>query len=232
MSDSVAGINYRFTDQQLLKGALTHRSRGANNNERLEFLGDSVLNLVISSRLYELYPEAQEGDLSRMRARLVRGVSLSDLASSIGLGQHLKLGEGEKKSGGFRRASILADAFEALIGAIFLDGGYAACRAEILRLFDPLIENMPDVEDLKDAKTRLQEWLQARGKPLPEYQLVREEGADHAKKFHVQCNLTEDSISIEAVGNSRRKAEQAVAGKILDQLIRMKNQEVQDRDTG
>jgi len=218
VKDSVAGINYRFTDQTLLKGALTHRSLGANNNERLEFLGDSVLNLVISSRLYEVHPDAQEGDLSRMRARLVRGVSLSDLASSIGLGKHLNLGEGEMKSGGFRRASILADAFEALIGAIFLDGGYSACQAEILRLFDPLIESLPDVEELKDAKTRLQEWLQARGRPLPEYLLMREEGADHAKKFHVQCRIPDDSISVEAVGDSRRKAEQAAAGNLLEEL--------------
>jgi ribonuclease-3 len=218
VSDSVAGIHYRFSDQQLLNGALTHRSVGANNNERLEFLGDSVLNLVISSRLYEVHPEAQEGDLSRMRARLVRGVTLSDLASSIGLGKHLKLGEGEMKSGGFRRASILADAFEALIGAIYLDGGYVACQTEILRLFNPLIENLPDAEQLKDAKTRLQEWLQARGKPLPEYHLVREEGADHAKKFYVQCRISDDFNSVEAVGDSRRKAEQAAAGKILDKL--------------
>jgi ribonuclease-3 len=218
VKDSVAGINYRFSDQQLLKGALTHRSVGANNNERLEFLGDSVLNLVISSRLYEVHPEAQEGDLSRMRARLVRGASLSDLASSIELGKHLNLGEGEMKSGGFRRASILADAFEALIGAIFLDGGYAACQTEILRLFDPLIENLPDVEELKDAKTRLQEWLQARGRPLPEYHLLREEGADHVKKFHVQCRISDDLNSVEAVGDSRRKAEQAAAAKVLLQL--------------
>ncbi len=218
MKNSVAGINYRFTDQQLLKGALTHRSLGANNNERLEFLGDSVLNLVISSRLYELHSEAQEGDLSRMRARLVRGVTLSEIASSIELGKHLKLGEGEMKSGGFRRASILADAFEALLGAIFLDGGYAVCRTEILRLFDPLIASLPDIEDLKDAKTRLQEWLQARGRPLPEYDHFREEGADHAKQFHVQCKIPDDSISVEAIGNSRRKAEQAAAKDMLGKL--------------
>ena len=218
MQDSVAGINYRFTDHQLLKVALTHRSVGANNNERLEFLGDSVLNLVISSRLYELRPEAQEGDLSRMRARLVRGVTLSEIAASIELGKHLKLGEGEMKSGGFRRASILADAFEALIGAIFLDGGYAVCRDEVLRLFDPLIEALPDIEELKDAKTRLQEWLQARGRPLPEYDHFREEGAEHAKRFYVQCNIPGESRTVEAVGDSRRKAEQTAAREILDLL--------------
>jgi len=168
--------------------------------------------------LYELHSEAQEGDLSRMRARLVRGVTLSEIASSIELGKHLKLGEGEMKSGGFRRASILADAFEALLGAIFLDGGYAVCRTEILRLFDPLIESLPDIEDLKDAKTRLQEWLQARGRPLPEYDHFREEGADHAKQFHVQCKIPDGAISVEAVGNSRRKAEQAAAKDMLGKL--------------
>jgi ribonuclease-3 len=218
VKDSVAGINYRFTDHQLLTGALTHRSVGANNNERLEFLGDSVLNLVISSRLYDLNPDAPEGDLSRMRARLVRGVTLSKIAASIELGKHLKLGEGEMKSGGFRRASILADALEALIGAIFLDGGFAACREEVLRLFDPLIEALPDIEELKDAKTRLQEWLQARGKPLPVYDHFREEGADHAKRFHVQCKIPGESRTVDAVGDSRRKAEQAAAGEILNLL--------------
>ena len=165
MKEAVAGVDYRFTDEQLLEEALTHRSRGANNYERLEFLGDSVLNLVVTARLYELKPDAQEGDLSRMRARLVRGVTLSDIAAGIGLGQQLILGEGELKSGGFRRTSILADAFEALLGAIFLDSDYASCRKVILDFFDPLIEGLPDVEELKDAKTLLQEWLQGRGMP-------------------------------------------------------------------
>ena len=218
MRDSVAGVNYRFTDQQLLNGALTHRSVGADNNERLEFLGDSVLNLVISSRLYEVHPEAQEGDLSRMRARLVRGVSLSDLASSIELGQNLKLGEGEMKSGGFRRASILADAFEALIGAIFLDGGYAACQTEILRLFDPLIENLPDVEELKDAKTRLQEWLQARQLSLPEYELVEVTGQAHRQRFEVSCKVNGIATTTTGSGTSRRNAEQESAMRMLDEL--------------
>ena len=147
MKYSVAGIDYRFTDPQLLLDALRHRSMGSRNNERLEFLGDSVLSLVVSARLFELRPDAQEGDLSRMRARLVRGVSLAELASEIGLGKQIKLGEGELKSGGFRRASILADAFEALLGAIFLDGGFKACRQVIIDLFDPLIENLPSNPD-------------------------------------------------------------------------------------
>ena len=219
MKEAVAGVDYRFTDEQLLEEALTHRSRGANNYERLEFLGDSVLNLVVTARLYELKPDAQEGDLSRMRARLVRGATLSDIAAGIGLGQQLILGEGELKSGGFRRASILADAFEALLGAIFLDSDYASCRKVILDFFDPLIEGLPDVEELKDAKTLLQEWLQGRGLPLPEYILLKEEGADHAKKFYVQCRIADDDTVMEACGNSRRKAEQAVAAKTLEYLI-------------
>ncbi len=218
MKDSVAGIDYRFADQQLLDEALTHRSRGAINYERLEFLGDSVLNLVISSRLFELKPDASEGDLSRMRARLVRGESLTDIASGLGLGKQLNLGEGEMKSGGFRRASILADAFEALLGAIFLDSDYASCRSVILDLFDPLIEKLPGIEELKDAKTRLQEWLQGRGRPLPEYTLLREEGADHVKKFHVQCTIADDGSTVEASGSSRRRAEQAAAAKVLKLL--------------
>ena len=211
----MAGIDYRFTDPQLLLEALTHRSMGSSNYERLEFLGDSVLSLVISSRLFELRPDATEGDLSRMRARLVRGVSLAELASELDLGKQIMLGEGELKSGGFRRASILADAFEAVLGAIFLDGGFNACRQVIIDLFDPLIANLPDIEELKDPKTRLQEWLQARARPLPEYELQREAGADHAKKFYVTCRIPDDETVFEASGSSRRKTEQAAAQQVL-----------------
>jgi len=218
LRDSVAGIDYRFQDPRLLREALTHRSLGAGNNERLEFLGDSVLSLIIAMRLYELRPDAREGDLSRMRARLVRGSTLSEVASSINLGQQIKLGEGELKSGGFRRASILADAFEALLGAVFIDGGYAACREIVLALFDPLIAALPAAEALKDPKTRLQEWLQARGRPLPEYSLVAEEGADHAKNFHVACRLSDCARVVQASGRSRRKAEQSAAAEMLDIL--------------
>ena len=218
MKNSIAGIDYRFSDQQLLEEALTHRSRGTSNYERLEFLGDSVLNLVVSSRLFELNPDAREGDLSRMRARLVRGETLKDIASGLGLGKQLRLGEGEMKSGGFRRASILADAFEALLGAIFLDSDYASVRSVILDLFDPLIEKLPGTEELKDAKTRLQEWLQGRGRPLPEYTLLREEGANHAKNFHMRCTIVDDGRMVEAAGSSRRRAEQAAAAKALELL--------------
>jgi ribonuclease-3 len=218
VKDTVTGIDYRFTQPKLLQNALTHRSVGARNNERLEFLGDSVLNLVITSRLFELRPNAPEGDLSRMRSRLVRGSSLADLAAGMGLGKHLNLGESELKSGGFRRASILADALEAIIGAIFLDGGYPACERVVLELFDPLIDKLPDAEQLKDPKTRLQEWLQARARPLPDYELQREEGADHAKQFHVTCTLPDDGTVYEAVGASRRKAEQSAAKSVLQLL--------------
>jgi ribonuclease-3 len=214
----VAGIDYRFTNPQLLHEALTHKSAGTHHNERLEFLGDSVLSLVISQRLFQLQPAAREGDLSRMRARLVRGVTLADLALELGLGKHIQLGEGELKSGGFRRASILADTLEALFGAVFLDGGYEACRHVITALFDPLIESLPSHEDLKDAKTRLQEWLQARARPLPVYTLQREEGVDHAKTFYVSCQLPDDGLMIEASGNSRRKAEQSAALRVLSRL--------------
>jgi ribonuclease-3 len=218
LRDSVAGIDYRFRDAGLLQEALTHRSAGAINNERLEFLGDSILNTVVSIRLFERHPEAAEGDLSRMRARLVRGSTLGDLAMEIGLGGELNLGEGERKSGGFRRSSILADAFEALIGAIFLDGGYALCQEVVLDFFDPLIDTLPDAEELKDSKTRLQEWLQGRGRPLPEYRLHSEEGADHAKEFFIRCRLTDQAREVEASGSSRRKAEQAAARLMLDAL--------------
>lgn len=218
MKDSVSGIDYRFENPDLLNKALTHRSAGAFNNERLEFLGDSVLSLVVSARLFERKPEATEGDLSRMRARLVRGSSLADVAAGLDLGQEINLGGGELKSGGFRRASILADTFEAILGAIFLDGGLDACRKVILKCFDPLIEALPAADQLKDPKTRLQEWLQARQLGLPVYSLVGEEGADHKKTFHVACALPDLDQVIHQSGRSRRAAEQAAASDMLRTL--------------
>ena len=215
MLNAIPGVDYHFNDPSLLHQALTHKSHGRCNYERLEFLGDSILNLVVSTRLFELYPEASEGDLSRMRARVVRGKTLGDIALNLDLGRYLTLGAGEMKSGGFRRSSILADALEALLGAIFLDGGYSACRQVIAALCDPLIRNLPSAEELKDAKTRLQEWLQSRGRPLPVYELERREGADHASKFYVRCHLPDDRLQVLASGNSRRKAEQAAAGELL-----------------
>jgi len=214
----VPGVDYRFSNPNLLHQALTHKSHGRCNYERLEFLGDSILNLVVSTRLFELYPEASEGDLSRMRARIVRGKTLSEIALDLDLGQYLKLGTGEMRSGGFRRSSILADALEALLGAIYLDGGYLACHDVIVTLCDPLIRDLPSVEELKDAKTRLQEWLQAHGRPLPVYELERQEGADHARKFYVRCFLLDDPVQVIAEGSSRRKAEQSAAGELLKRI--------------
>ncbi len=202
----------------MLRDALTHRSAGPRNYERLEFLGDSILNLVVSELLFERFPDVDEGGLSRMRARIVRGRTLADVAARLDIGKQIRLGQGEKKSGGFRRSSILADALEALLGAILLDGGYTACRDVIATLFYPLIDALPPAESLKDAKTLLQEWLQARGKALPEYRLLKEEGADHAKTFHVECRLEGDLPARTAVAGSRRKAEQLAAALCLEAL--------------
>ena len=218
MIDALPGIAYRFSDPGLLQEALTHKSVGQCNYERLEFLGDSILSLVVSTRLFEVYPDASEGDLSRMRARLVRGRTLTEVALQLQLGRQLRLGQGEMKSGGFRRSSILADALEAVFGAIYIDGGFEACKAAIIQLLDPMIHALPDVENLKDAKTRLQEWLQARGAALPHYELVMEEGADHAKRFHILCRLADQNMELTATGSSRRSAEQAAAAALLERL--------------
>jgi ribonuclease-3 len=215
LKQSIDGIDYQFEDSDLLEEALTHRSIGSFNNERLEFLGDSVLNMVVTARLFECYPDSSEGDMSRMRSRLVRGVTLAEVASGIGLGRQVAMGSGELKSGGFRRSSILADSFEAVLGAIYLDGGFEACRDVILGFFDPLIEQLPHVDQLKDAKTRLQEWLQGRGRPLPVYTLSHEDGADHRKTFYVSCRLPDDGRESQQSGDSRRKAEQAAAAAML-----------------
>jgi len=217
VKDSIAGIEYRFNEPRLLEEALTHRSIGSRNNERLEFLGDSVLGMVVSSRLFERFPQASEGDLTKMRARLVRGTTLARLGRELELGSEIMMEPGVLKSAGFRNASILADAVEALLGAIYLDGGFEACRDLIVRKFDPLIDALPSIEQLKDPKTRLQEWLQARGMALPVYTLEYEEGADHAKTFYVSC-LLENGRRTDARGNSRSAAEQAAAGEMLEQL--------------
>lgn len=218
MIKHIPGVDYRFTDPGLLDKALTHRSAGERNYERLEFLGDAVLDLVISERLFELHPGAPEGDLSRMRSRLVRADALRNVAADLELGGHVILGDSERKSGGRRRASILGDALEALLGAIYLDGGYEICRKVILELFDSAIAGLPPAEQLKDAKTRLQEYLQARGRPLPHYTLVDEQGADHVKQFTTRCSLPDSDIAAEATASSRRKAEQGAAEKVIGLL--------------
>jgi len=214
----VPGIDYRFHDAALLEQALTHRSCGPGHYERLEFLGDSLLSMVIAERLFHDKPHAAEGDLSRLRSRLVRDVTLAQLASELNLGDQVRLGGGELKSGGFQRESILADVVEALIGAIYLDGGVAEARRVILELFADRLADLPDADSLKDPKTRLQELLQGRGYELPEYSVVAESGADHAKRFEVECRAGSLVDPVRAEAGGRRKAEQAAARVMLDQL--------------
>lgn len=212
-------LDYRFGDPALLERALSHRSIGARNNERLEFLGDALVNFVIAAALFELRPAADEGALSRLRASLVREESLARLGHDLDLGSAMRLGESELKSGGFRRDSILADAFEAVLGAIHLDGGFEAAQAVARRLFAPFLANLPDAESLKDPKTRLQEWLQARSRPLPRYEVLAEDGPAHARRFSVCCSLADDEARRSfAEASSRRVAEQQAAAAMLDTL--------------
>lgn len=211
-------LGYQFNDQALLNQALTHRSLSGRNNERLEYLGDALLNFIVGAALYEVRPKAEEGALSRLRASLVREESLAQLARELQLGEVIHLGESELKSGGFRRDSILADAFEALLGAIYLDGGFAAAQDVGRRLFTALLESLPDPESLKDPKTRLQEWLQARSRPLPRYEVLQEEGPPHARRFHVSCALIDAELRTEAEAGSRRYAEQQAADAMLKGL--------------
>ena len=218
MNNCIPGIPHRFINPELLREALTHRSRGGANNERLEFLGDSILNFVVASCLYELRPRSSEGGLSRLRSRVVRGETLAQLAADMNLGDHLIMGEGEMKSGGFRRSSILADALEALFGAIYLDGGFKACESVIRAVCEEVIAGLPDAEELKDPKTRLQEWMQARARPLPEYKLILAEGAEHEKRFSIRVRLPDSGVEVEATGDSLRKAEQSGAAKMLQEI--------------
>lgn len=213
-----ARLGYAPRDPELFVLALTHRSADGPNNERLEFLGDSVLNLLMSERLYREFPAASEGDLSRLRARLVSEEPLAEVASQIQLGELLYLGSGELKTGGFRRQSILADAFEALCGALFLDGGLDAARATVGPLFEARIAALPDPSTLKDAKTRLQEHLQANGRPLPVYAVKRTSGEPHAQIFLVSCAVPHVPIETEGEGPSRRRAEQVAAQAALQAL--------------
>ncbi len=213
------GIDYRFRDPGLLERALTHRSCGPGHYERLEFLGDSLLSLVISEQLYHRRPHAPEGDLSRLRSRLVRDVTLASIARELNLGEHLRLGVGELKSGGFLRESILADVFESVIGAIFLDGGFEEARRVVCEVFEPRLASLPEADTLKDPKTRLQELLQAHGHELPEYEVIDESGADHAKCFRVECRVGGLTAPVTAEAASRRKAEQGAAKIMHERLI-------------
>jgi ribonuclease-3 len=212
----IPGIPYKFEDPELLALALSHRSVGRINNERLEFLGDSVLNFVVSARLFHLESDNDEGALSRLRARVVRGDTLAKLAAELKLGDHIKLGEGELKSGGFKRNSILADTLEAVFGAIYLDGGFEACEQVIRHVCDPYIAELPDANELKDPKTRLQEWLQGRAYSLPEYTLLSDAGPPHKKQFLIQCAADDAGINVTGRGASRQKAEQDAAAAALD----------------
>lgn len=210
-------LDYRFNDTTLLEQALTHRSAGSRNNERLEFLGDAILGGVIAGELYQRFPGAKEGRLSRLRASLVRRESLADIAQSLQVGDYLQLGVGERKSGGHHRDSILSDALEALLGAIYLDGGYAPCRECILDLFAGKLESLADTTVLKDPKTRLQEFLQAQHRALPAYTVLKVSGEAHAQSFRIECAVTGVEPST-GEGGSRRQAEQDAAECMLAQL--------------
>jgi ribonuclease-3 len=211
-------LGYRFVDERLLEQALTHRSAGAMHNERLEFLGDAVLGMVIARALYERKPRAREGALSRYRARLVRKETLAALARELQLDQHLQMGPGEYRTGGHQRSTVLADALEALFGAVLLDSDIGVAAATIERLFADRLDALPAEADLIDAKTALQEWLQARGLPPPEYELVEVLGADHARTFTSQCRVPALGLETRGSGRSRRLAEQAAAGCAMQQV--------------
>jgi ribonuclease-3 len=213
-------IGYQFTDQTKLKQALTHRSAKGDHNERLEYLGDSILSFVIAEQLFNQFPQQAEGDLTRMRSTLVRGATLADIGREFQLGDYLILGSGELKAGGHRRDSILEDAVEAIIGAVYLDSDMENCKALILSWFNKRLINIRPGSDQKDPKTRLQELLQGRKQPLPVYQVIKTTGDDHNQEFTVQCSLQQPFGGIEqavfTTGTSRRKAEQAAALKILE----------------
>ena len=204
-------LGHTFTRTELLTQALTHRSYSALNNERLEFLGDSVLNCTVARALYDAFPGLPEGSLSRLRANLVRQETLADIAATLKLGDSLRLGEGELKSGGFRRPSILADALESLFGAVFLDAGFDEAQRVVRRLFDPLVEKIDPKASGKDPKTELQELLQSRRLPLPDYRLVDTQGEAHDQSFTVECVLTKPGLTTRGIGKSRRAAEQEAA---------------------
>ena len=212
-------INYQFKDIALLKLALTHRSMGKNNNERLEFLGDSILGVVISRELYKRFDHVDEGKLSRLRSHLVRGQTLAQLAGELELSDILILGPGELKSGGFRRESIQADAVEAIFGAVLLDSDFETINRVILDLYRDLLDDINPNDSLKDPKTQLQEYLQKRGNVLPKYELVKTVGKDHNAVFTMNCSLQDQALQIEQSAKSIKRAEQLCAQILLDKLI-------------
>lgn len=211
-------LGYRFKNEGLLEQALTHRSVSGGNNERLEFLGDAVLGLAMAEAVYAAHPGADEGTLSRLRARLVRRETLEELSRELALGELLRLGGGELRSGGHRRGSILANALEAVFGAVFLDGGWGPTREVILKVLGPRFAALDSDEELRDPKTRLQELLQGRGHPLPTYDVERVSGSAHAQHFDVVCRLATPEMEIRGEGASRRAAEQQAAEQALRAL--------------
>jgi len=211
-------LKYNFQDIKLLKRALSHCSVGNDNNERLEFLGDSILSFVIAEALFTRFPQESEGQLSRLRAHLVKGQTLAEIAMEMQLGDYLYLGQGELKSGGFRRESILADALEAIIAAIHLDGGFEQSKQFILQLYHSRLDDKTLKDTLKDAKTQLQEFLQAKKKPLPEYILTKVEGEEHNQIFYVSCKVEGIALETQGAGVNRRKAEQEAASLLLTHL--------------
>lgn len=215
-----ARLGHVFSDPDLLRQALTHRSYSVNNNERLEFLGDGVLNCVMGALLYERFSDLREGQLSRIRANLVSQQPLHEVALELGLGKYLRLGEGELKSGGSERPSILADALESLLGAVFLDGGFDAARGVVARLFSERLDEVDPGTHGKDAKTLLQEWLQSRRHGLPAYELLGASGQAHAQTFHVACRVENLGVATEGSGSNRKAAEQAAAEAAYMKLTR------------
>lgn len=218
ISELIPRLGYSYQDEAFLELALTHRSCGKRNNERLEFLGDSILNFVIAEALYAKFPKAKEGELSRLRARLVKGETLAEIARELKLGDFLRLGSGELKSGGFRRDSILADSVEAIIGSIHLDSGMESSKRFVLSRYEQRLNQLDLHNSLKDSKTRLQEFLQSRKAPLPDYRLEKVEGEAHDQTFYILCDIALLDRPTQGVGSSRRQAEQEAAQDALSKL--------------
>lgn len=212
-----SALDYEFSDVDLLQRALTHRSAPGRNNERLEFLGDAVLDTVISEVVFEQRPEASEGALSRLRSSLVKDVTLAEVAADLAVGEHLTLGAGERKSGGHRRASILADALEAIIGAVYLDAGYQEAQRIVRNAFGDRLAQLPDAAELRDPKTRLQELLQSRKIDLPAYDVTSISGKAHQQSFTVSCKIEVLGLVTQGEGSTRRDAEQQAAREMLEQ---------------
>jgi ribonuclease-3 len=211
-------IDYKFDDEALLETALTHRSIGSGNNERLEYLGDAALGFIIADAIFKKFPKATEGELTRIRSSLVKGETLAELARDLSLGEYIKLGSGEMKSGGWRRDSILANTLEAIIGAVYLDSDMEACRRCVVSLYNKLLTEVSPDNLNKDSKTSLQELLQSRRMELPVYHVLSENGDAHERIFTIECSIKDQDISVQAEGHSKRIAEQVAAEKALSVL--------------